>query len=214
MSREAGLRIDVVGLCGRDEGVHGRGGAGRPHLGLSASGNKTRDCLDSRPNAQLGLGVVQVKCDRMVRDAYDAANLPGRLALSGPIQTLDFPRRKRDTINLIAGTQLTLCMRMESRCYQGKYTRVPAYGASEGRTSFAGGKCDRGNSDAALVNRNGEAAANAKSGGLLEKLMRRLRICFWSETKAPLKGLVPANRLNNHRIEPMVLLLDVMRSPS
>lgn len=91
---------------------------------------------------------------------------------------------------------------------------MPAYGASEGSSSFVGGKCDCCNSNAALVNRNGEATANAKSRGLLEKLTSGLRMCFGPEAKAPLKGLVSPNGLNNYRIKPMVLLLDVMRSPT
>jgi hypothetical protein len=83
----------------------------------------------------------------------------------------------------------------------------------EREVARVGGESHGGDRTAAVVDRDGEPAADAKFGRLVEELLLSLREFFRPNPESPLERLRALPCLHDHGVQPFVVTIEIVVSP-
>lgn len=125
-------------------------------------------------DAELCLGVLEVKDGCAARDTEDASDLPGRLTPGRPFEAFEFAGRQPHAVHKPIRHELATGMRVEIHRHELKHTSVLLDAMPEGGATLIGSKGNGGERPAAIMDRDSISAADPELGRLIEEPALRL----------------------------------------
>ncbi len=178
---------------------------------LEAANLATARRIVLTPNFRLC--IVEMKCRRAARNIQQASDLPCGFTLRGPFKAFEFSRRQRDTINDPVDRQPSACMSMKIHRHELEHRPILLDAALERRAALVRGECDRRDRATRVMHGHREATADTEMRRLVEQRALRLRQTLHREFVSPLERLCGCQRLNDDRIDPLIVLPQIMIGP-
>ena len=148
--------------------------------------DETRDRLGYVSCAKFFLCLFQMEGSRPLGDTNYLADLPSRLALSGPVKALNLASRQAGALERLyrVGSSGRVCMEIEGQ--KTENLRIPTNTPAECRTTVTGCEGDHGGGTVVIVNWDREAEFDPELSGLIKELLFGSDRCRAARSPVPM----------------------------
>jgi hypothetical protein len=171
------------------------------------------DGLAYRPDAKLHLRIVEMKRRRAAGNIQEASDFPCGFPLRGPFQAFELSRRQRDAINHPIDRQPSAYVCMKIHRHELQHAPILLDAALECRAAFVRGESDRSDRTTGVADGHCEATADPELRRLVEQRALWCRKKRRREFLSPLERLCAFQRLDNDRIDPLIVFPQIMIGP-